>query len=143
MSHRDLELPYSILVADGAAARRSAIAAIFGAKNHRVVVATNGKDAFNKASAQNFDLVVTGVAMSELDGLELLGALRKAKPGQLVIVVADGTSKIDATYLRYAALLGAAGTFHHPLDPRTFLEQAEAIIRRCSPGATGRKASTS
>src|SRR5579872_1747816 len=56
MPHRDLDFPYSILVADGAAARRSAIAAIFGAKNHRVVVATNGKDALNKATAQNFDL---------------------------------------------------------------------------------------
>jgi two-component system chemotaxis response regulator CheY len=138
MPHRDLDLPYSILVADAAAARRSAIAAIFGAGNHQVVIAANGKDAFNKANAQNFDLVVTGIAMSELDGLELLAALRKVKPRQPVIVVAEGAGQIDATYLRYAALLGAAGTFHHPLDPQGFLNEAEAIIRQARPDAAGR-----
>jgi CheY-like chemotaxis protein len=142
MSHVDIDFPCSILVADAAAVRRSAIAAIFRAGNHRVVVAVNGKDAFNKAGAENFDLVVTGIAMSELDGLELLAALRKIKPRQPVIVVAEGAGKIDAAYLRYAALLGAAGTFHHPLDPQSFLGEAEAVIRRSRPAAADRKAST-
>jgi CheY-like chemotaxis protein len=120
---------HAILVAAGTADLRSAIAAVLGKENYRLVLAINGKEAFDEANAQHFDLVVSGIEMSELDGIELLAKLRKAKPRLPVFIVAQGKSKIDATYLRYAALLGADGTFEHPVDAPAFLQAVDAMIR--------------
>lgn len=127
---------YSILVAAGTADLRAAITAALAGENHRQIVVLNGQEALDKANAQQFDLVVSGIEMPELDGIELLAKLRKTKPRQAVFIVAEGKSAIDETYLRYAALLGATATFKLPLSPSTFLGAVRAALRAgCRNGA--------
>jgi CheY-like chemotaxis protein len=118
-----------ILIAAGNAELRAAIAAVFGTEHYRLVVAGDGKDALNKAHGQAFDLVVSGIEMSEFDGIELLAKLAKTKPRLPVFIVAEGKNEIDKTYLRYATLLGARATFRHPLDPAAFLAKVGVALQ--------------
>lgn len=119
---------YSILIAGRNPQLREAVAANFPAQAYSVAFAADGREAFDKAKAQHFDLVITGILMGKLDGIELLDALRKLDANRPVIVVADSDSEIENVYLRCAALMGAARTFQHPLDPLTFHRNARAVI---------------
>jgi CheY-like chemotaxis protein len=69
--------PASILLVDdnhdGILARRSILEEL----GYRVVTANSGVDALKRVSEQLFDLVVTDYKMSPIDGLELIGELRK------------------------------------------------------------------
>jgi CheY-like chemotaxis protein len=128
MQYDEPETPYSILIAGRGADFRQTIAASFRDNVYRVVFAADGKEAFDQAKSQHFDLVITGITMSKLDGIELLTALRQLDSNRPVIMVAEGTGEIENVYLRCAALLGAARTFQHPIDPLTFYRNARAVM---------------
>src|SRR5690242_5159944 len=94
MSHSSSQASRTVLIAAGSAELRAAIAAPFGGLNCRLVIAVNGKDALDKLKAHHFDLVVSGIEMAELDGIELLAKLAKTKPRLPVFIVAEGKSEI-------------------------------------------------
>ena len=54
---------------------------------HRIVTAANGAEALEQFAKERFDLVVTDYKMPKMDGLELIGKLRKAAPGLPIILV--------------------------------------------------------
>jgi len=54
---------------------------------HRIVTAGNGAEALEHFTRERFDLVVTDYKMPKMDGLELIGKLRKTAPGLPIILV--------------------------------------------------------
>ncbi len=54
---------------------------------HRIATAANGAEALEQFAKEHFDLVVTDYKMPKMDGLELIGKLRKAAPGLPIILV--------------------------------------------------------
>ena len=127
MSFETPVIPYSILIAEEIPNLCSSVSGIFRNGPYRVVMASNGNDAFAKANTQNFDLVITGIGMPGMDGIELLNTLRKRKPDLPVIVIGRQV-EIDTVYLRCATMLGASGTFRHPVVSHTLLSHAQMVI---------------
>ena len=121
--------PYSILIAEEIPGICLSVSEIFRNGPYSVVIASNGNDAFAKANTQHFDLVITGIGMPGMDGIELLHTLRKRKPDLPVIVIGRET-EIDAVYLRCATMLGASGTFRHPVESSALLSHARMAIRQ-------------
>jgi CheY-like chemotaxis protein len=71
--------------ANGLAARKSVLEEL----GYRIVTCTSGADALEQFAAAKFDLVVTDYKMPRMDGLELIGRLRKSTP-ELPIVLVSG-----------------------------------------------------
>lgn len=77
----------SILLVDdnklGLSARKSVLEEL----GHHIATASNGADALDQFTDQEFDLVVTDYKMPRMDGLELIVRLRKIVPGLPVILI--------------------------------------------------------
>jgi CheY-like chemotaxis protein len=69
--------------ANGLAARRVVLEEL----GHRIVTATSGGDALEQFSAHKFDLVITDYKMPRMDGLELIGRLRKQSPDLPIVLI--------------------------------------------------------
>jgi CheY-like chemotaxis protein len=55
--------------------------------DHKVVAVQGGREAIEKLSTQDFDLVFTDLAMPEMDGWETAREIRKRRPDLPVVLV--------------------------------------------------------
>ena len=69
--------------ANGLAARKSVLEEL----GYRIVTCTSGADALDQFASAKFDLVVTDYKMPRMDGLELIGRLRKSTPDLPIVLV--------------------------------------------------------
>ena len=79
--------PLSVLVVDDEAFVRETLADMLTDLDHKVVAVQGGREAIEKVSTQNFDLVFTDLAMPEMDGWETARAIRKRRPELPVVLV--------------------------------------------------------
>lgn len=68
---------------------------------HEILVAANGREALEVAGGDRVDLLVTDLRMPEMDGFELISALRSKRPGLPVVVMTgfpggEGGRSLDA-----------------------------------------------
>jgi len=109
-----------ILLAYSGTSGREYLAVFLASRGYHVTTCGNGKEALRHLASGQFALVVTGIEMPHMDGLELVRALRRVGP--LVIAVTDGTGRMDNIYLRSAILSGAVAA-------HTFREAGTALLR--------------
>lgn len=76
----------------------------------------NGREALNLLATQNVDLVITDLIMPEMDGIELLIALRKTRPDLKLIAISGGGILINFDSLKAAKKLGACGVLRKPFE---------------------------
>ncbi len=81
-----------ILLADDDAAIRKGIEVFLTNMNHSVSSVPDGKEALEVSEKEDFDLIISDVQMPEVNGLELLNALRqKGKDTPMIIITAFAT----------------------------------------------------
>ncbi len=66
-----------ILVVDDEESMRHMLSLILKREKYAVQTAANGEEALKTVESQAFDFILMDVVMGEMDGLELLGALRQ------------------------------------------------------------------
>lgn len=76
-----------ILVIDDERAIRNTLKEILEMESHEVETAENGRIALDKAKQQQFDLIFSDIKMPEMDGMELLTALREAEIDCPVVMI--------------------------------------------------------
>ena len=76
-----------ILVIDDERAIRNTLKEILEMESHEVETAENGRIALDKAKQQQFDLIFSDIKMQEMDGMELLTALREAEIDSPVVMI--------------------------------------------------------
>ena len=104
----------SILVVDDKDSVRRMLADTLLAKGHTVEVARNGHSAVEKSKSQQFDLVLTDLKLPEMDGLEVLNAIKERDPETAVIVMtAYGTIETAVSAIK----MGAFDFLTKPFDP--------------------------
>jgi len=77
----------SVLVVDDEQFVRETLAEMLVDLDHRVVMVECGREALQKVSSGDFDLVFTDLAMPEMDGWETARAIRKSHPDLPVVLV--------------------------------------------------------
>ena len=92
-----------------------------------VACCNNGKDAQEKFSEFLPDIVVTDIVMPEVDGIELLVALRELNPEISVIAMSGGNRGYASSYLMMVEKLGANAILNKPFELSTLLEEIKKI----------------
>ncbi|HEY0558334.1 MAG TPA: sigma-54 dependent transcriptional regulator, partial [Thermoanaerobaculia bacterium] len=115
----------SVLVVDDEAAIRDSLHMILEYEGYRVEEAANGSQALSKVAERAPDAVVLDIKMPEMDGLELLKALRERGYDMPVLMIsghADVATAVEATRR------GAFDFFEKPLQrDRVLLSLRNAI----------------
>jgi CheY-like chemotaxis protein len=108
---------------------------------HQVAVAVDGRDGLRQLRSGSFDLVVTDILMPELEGFEMMRALRQASSAIPIIVMTGGPSgrgpagpSAGPDYLRMARTLGATRTIEKPFTGTQLL----GLVAECLSAGTER-----
>lgn len=124
----------TVLVVDDEPNLRRVLTAVLEREGHRVLVADGGRDAVRKAKAEpRLDLLVTDYLMPDLNGLEVLEAVRKHHPGlRALLISGHGTVRSAVEAMR----LGAFDFLTKPFD----VEQVRETVARALDAQPGAKA---
>lgn len=119
-----------VLVVDDDLELKEIISRMLVAVGHHVLCADNGKEALKIIDRQSVDLVITDIIMPDMDGYELLIALRKRSDPPKIVAMSGGTSKQESGLLLHTALMMKADKIlHKPLDYASFNEVILEALR--------------
>ncbi len=119
---------HSILAVDDSASMRQMVSFTLKNAGYSVVEAVDGEDAFDKAKAREFDLVLTDQNMPRLDGIGLTRKLRehpsfKATP--ILILTTESSDQMKQA----GRAAGATGWLVKPFDPTKLIEVIRKVVR--------------
>ncbi len=121
----------AILVVDDASLVRMYYRSIFEAAGFRVEEALNGLEALEKLLVAPVDMLVVDVNMPRMDGLTLLGSLRKKDLPLSSIPALITSTESQPKDFDAARIAGANFYLVKPIDRETLVEFAEMICGIC------------
>ncbi len=117
-----------LIVEDEPSIRRGVVDAL-AASGYTALEASDGRGGLDAALSASVDLVLLDLMLPGMDGLEVLGQIRKARPGLPVIcLTALGEPEDRVRGLR----LGADDYVVKPFGVAELLARVEAVLRRSS-----------
>ncbi len=90
---------------------------------------TCAEDCLKQLDSQRCDLLITDVKMPGMDGIQLLGEIRRSAPWLPVLVI-TGYSNIPMAVRAVKA--GAVDFVEKPLEKKRFLQQVKSILQKSS-----------
>ncbi len=105
-----------ILVIDDDRHVREGVVRYLNRIGHEVHEAHNGKRGLQAISEGDFALIITDINMPEMDGIELINALRDAVGGAPVVAMSGGGVYPKELLLGSAQVLGAVSTLAKPFE---------------------------
>ena len=104
-----------LLIIDDERGIRNTLREILADEGHEVEVAENGKQGLEMAQNKAYDLIFSDIKMPEMDGLELLAALKSGdEPVETPVVMITGHGDVETAV--QALKLGAYDFLLKPLD---------------------------
>ena len=117
-----------ILAVDDSPSMRKMVSFTLAGAGYQVVEAVDGQDAYEKAQAQTFDLVLTDQNMPRLDGLGLTRKLRE-HPNFKTTPILMLTTESSELMKQAGRAAGATGWLVKPYDPARLLEVIQKVIK--------------
>jgi CheY-like chemotaxis protein len=119
---------WRVLVVDDNALARASLAEMLIRAGFDVTQEASGEAALAALAVGGVDAVVADIIMPGMDGIELIGRIRRHHPKVRVIAVsgAHTTSSID--YLTMASRLGADSVLAKPIAAADLVEAVERLI---------------
>lgn len=93
----------TVLVVDDQALARRVLANELTDAGFDVVVAPDGREAWERFERERFDLVITDMVMPKSDGIELLGRIRQRSEVPVILFSAHGSVEVAVTALKNGA----------------------------------------
>ncbi len=119
----------SILTVDDSASLRMAIRIALTGAGYTVTEAADGAEGLAKATETRFDLIVTDLNMPNMDGLEMIRALRQ-QPAQAGVPIIFLTTESDDSMKAEAKAAGATGWLVKPFQPEQLIRVAQKVLAR-------------
>ncbi len=102
-------------------------------RGHKVFCAANGAVAIKILEIEKVDLVITDMLMPEMDGCELIMALRGKTDRPRIIAISGGSGRMDSGYLlEIARVMKVDKLLHKPFSITT-IEAAIAEVLQIEP----------
>jgi two-component system, chemotaxis family, chemotaxis protein CheY len=116
-----------ILAVDDSKSMRQMVAMTLKSAGFDVVEAEDGVDAFNKANAAQFDLVLTDINMPNMNGIELTTKLRALGSYSMTPIICLTTESSDDMKGKGKSA-GATGWIVKPFSPEKLLATINRVI---------------
>ncbi|MGB7207275.1 MAG: sigma-54 dependent transcriptional regulator [Pyrinomonadaceae bacterium] len=113
----------NILIVDDEQSYRQLLSLVFDGDGHTTRTATNGREALKSLEEEPADLIISDVKMPDMDGIEMLRAVRETLPDLGVILM---TAFASVETAREAFKLGADDFIQKPFD----VEELKLIVRK-------------
>jgi DNA-binding NtrC family response regulator len=102
-------------------------------KGYRVDISASPLDGLEKLGQKDYDLVITGMKMPEIDGLEFIRRATDIAPDLNVIVITAHPSEEN---MKEALKLGIADYLPRPFSRAVFLDSVERAFRKTETPST-------
>jgi len=116
-----------IMTVDDSVSLRKLVASALQAGGHQVSEADSGAAALNVARGTSFDLVISDLNMPGMDGLTLVGELRKL-PAYRTVPILILTTEMDPQKKQAAKAAGATGWLVKPFDATQLLATIRKVL---------------
>ncbi len=113
----------NILIVDDEQSYRQLLSLVFESDGNKIRTAMNGRQALDLLQEEPADVIISDVKMPDMDGIELLRALRETQPDIGVILM---TAFASVETAREAFKLGADDFITKPFD----VEELKLIVRK-------------
>jgi CheY-like chemotaxis protein len=123
----------SILLIDDDDDLRTLFAGVLRSAGYTVDTASDGKAGLALYSTGLHELVITDIVMPDMDGLELLDALRQYNPRPRVIAMSGGSKLSVPLYLSTARQLGAQRVLSKPIELHALLQAVAEVLNGAAP----------
>ena len=111
----------NILIVDDEQSYRQLLSLVFEGDGHTIRTATNGREALEVLQSEPVDVVISDVRMPDMDGIEMLSAVRETQP-DLGVVLMTAFASVETA--REAFKLGADDFIQKPFD----VEELKLIV---------------
>ncbi|HUA20496.1 MAG TPA: response regulator [Bryobacteraceae bacterium] len=115
-----------VLVADDEPGFRSLVRDVLEAFGYQVLEAADGKQALAAKERHRIDILITDLAMPDMDGIELIRAFLHTAQSPSVVAISGA---FDASVLKAARLLGAKATLTKPIDTDALVTLVKGLVR--------------
>lgn len=99
---------------------------------HTVTVATNGREGLKAFDSAQFDLVITDIIMPEVEGIEVVRAVKERSPETKIIAMSGGGRVGNTDFLKIAKSLGADAILYKPVTKSQFMEALDSCLSPAS-----------
>lgn len=118
-----------LLIVDDELGMRQFLTHLFQREGHEVRVAASGGEALEMLKAEPADLIISDVRMPDINGIELLRAVRETLPKAEVVMM---TAFANVDTAREAFLLGAYDFVQKPFDNDLLKEVVARALKKIS-----------
>ena len=121
-------MPASFLIIEDNPANLELVRYLLDAHGYPTLTTTNGEDGLRLFASARPDIVLCDLQLPVLDGYEVLSEIRKdpARADTMVIAVTAFSMSGDRAKVTAA---GFDGYISKPIDPTTFVQQIESLLR--------------
>jgi DNA-binding NtrC family response regulator len=127
-------MPSLILIVDDDEAICRTLSVALHTRGYDVLCAADARMAEQLVDARLPDLILTDIAMDEVDGLELINTILRVRRLTVPIVAMSGAaSAYGFDSLGIAARLGAAATLAKPFSSALLFETVERVLNETGP----------
>jgi two-component system response regulator HydG len=114
-----------VLIVDNDPAHAEAVADSLDAVGYDCTIATSGTDGAERIDQESFDVVITDLKMTDVDGLEILGRAKETLPdAEVILVTGHGTVPSAVSAMQQ-------GAFNYLLKPLD-LKQLRAVTEKAA-----------
>ncbi len=117
-----------ILAVDDSSSVRQMVSFTLRKAGYEVAEAVDGKDGLGKASAGKFDLIITDLNMPNMDGIQMITAVRKL-PGCSFLPILMLTTESQAEKKDAGRKAGATGWIVKPFNAEQLISVVQKLVK--------------